>query len=353
LAHQGRKGDDDFTSLREHAQLLGQHAGLPVRFVEDVAGPQALEAIRGLGPGEALCLENVRGLDDETRKAKPEEHARAGFVQALAQRADAFVDDAFSASHRSQASLVGFPLLLPSAAGPAMAKELVALEKASGDPEPPTVYVLGGAKVDDSIAVMRHNFATGKLDQALLTGLVGQLFLMARGHELGDTTHALMEKKGVLQHLPAAEKLLDEFDEGITTPIDLAARGKKGREDLWVEDLPTEHAILDIGKETIEDYADIIAQAGSIFMNGPAGVYEEPPFDQGQRAMLQAVRDAAGFSLLGGGHTTASIHKLGFAFDDFGHVSLAGGALMAYLTGEPLPAVEALKESQKRFAGKL
>jgi phosphoglycerate kinase len=349
LAHQGRKGDDDFTSLREHAQLLGQRAGVPAQFVDDVAGPEAQAAIKALQPGRALVLENVRGLDEETRKAKPEEHAKAHFVTELARLAQAYVCDAFPASHRSQASMVGFPLLLPSAAGPAMDRELTALDKASGNPEPPAIYVLGGAKPEDSIAVMRHNFASGKLDRALLTGLVGNLFLIARGHDLGQASMDVLEKKGILAQLPEAEKLLDEFDEGIVTPIDVAVKGKRGREDLWIEDLPSEHAILDIGKETVEDYTKDLAEAGSIFLNGPAGLFEEPPFDQGTRAILKAIAGSDAFSLLGGGHTTSSLHKFGYKFEDFGHVSLAGGALMAYLTGEPLPAVEALKESKRRF----
>lgn len=353
LAHQGRRGDEDYTSLREHAELLGKASGVPTRFVDDLAGPRALEAMKGLREGEAVVLENVRSHDDETRKAGPEEHARAGFVQALARHAHCFVNDAFPASHRAQASLVGFPLLLPSAAGPAMHRELVALEKASGDPEHPTVYVLGGVKPDDSIAVMRHNFATGKLDLALLTGLVGELLMVARGHELGPATMEILQRKGVLEHLPAAEKLLEEHDEGIITPEDVGVRGRHGREDPWAEDLPSEFPILDIGPATVERYTEHLAEAGSIFLNGPAGVFEEPPFDRGSRAMLQALKDSPGFSLLGGGHTTSSLGKLGFRHEDFGYVSLAGGALMAYLTGEPLPALEALKESARRFKGQL
>jgi phosphoglycerate kinase len=353
VAHQGRKGDDDYTSLREHAALLGKFSGVKVHFVEDVAGPKALQAIRDLKAGEALLLENVRGLDEETRKAKPEEHAKASYVQALAKEAQVFVNDAFSASHRSQASLVGFPQLLPSAAGPGLHRELVALDKASTNPEPPTVYVLGGAKPEDSIAVMEHNFGSGKLDVALLTGLVGELFMVARGHELGQTTMEILQKKGILQHLPAAEALLDAHDEGIITPEDVGVRGKRGREDLWAEDLPTEFPILDIGPATVERYTEEIAQAGSIFLNGPAGLFEEPPFDYGTKAILEAIGASEGFSLLGGGHTTASLTKFGLRHEDFGHVSLAGGALMAYITGEPLPAVEALKASKQRGQAKL
>ena len=353
LAHQGRRGDDDYTSLREHAALLGKFASVPVHFVDDTAGAKAVEAVQRVKQGEALVLENVRGLEEETKKGKPEDHAKATFVQALAKHAQAFVNDAFSASHRSQASLVGFPMLLPSAAGPGLDRELTALEKASGNPEPPTVYVLGGAKPEDSIAVMRHNFAQGKLDLALLTGMVGELFMVARGHELGQPTMELLQRKGVLEHLPAAEKLLEEYDEGIITAEDVGVRGKRGREDLWTEDLPTEFPILDIGPATVERYTEELSQAGSIFLNGPAGLFEEPPFDFGTKALLTAIKESEGFSLLGGGHTTSSLTKFGHRFEDFGHVSLAGGALMAYLTGEPLPAVEALKASKGKFQGRL
>jgi len=353
LGHQGRKGGEDFASLREHASLLGRFAGVEVGFVDEVVGPKASQAIHGLRDGQALMLENVRGLDDETKKAKPEEHARAAFIQALAKEAQVYICDAFSAAHRAQASLVGLPLLLPSIAGPGMARELIALDKATSNPEPPSVYVLGGAKPEDSIAVMEHNFGTGKLDTALLTGLVGELFLVARGNELGKPTMELLERRKILDLQPAAEKLLDEHDDGIVTPIDVAVKTREGRQEVWVEDLPAEGPVLDIGKETLADFALTLADAGSIFFNGPAGLYEEPPYDLGTRGLLEAVKDSPAFSLIGGGHTTASLAKFGLREQDFGHVSLAGGALLAYITGEPLPAVEALKASAAKFKGRL
>ena len=354
IGHQGRKGDDDFTSLKEHAEKLAEFSKVPVHFVDDVYGEKALSAMKTLESGEALMLENVRGVDAETKKGDRAAHARAPHVEALAKVADVMVNDAFSAAHRAQATLVGFAERLPNAAGLQMDRELTALAKAVDDPEPPAVYFLGGAKPEDSIAVMRANFTKGTLDTALLGGVVANLFLVARGQELPESSLDFMRKKGVMDLLPQAEKLLEDFDAGIVTPEDVAVRNTKGeRVNLWIEDLPGDGGpVLDIGDETIASYREIIADAGSLMMNGPAGLYEEAPFAKGTKAVLQAFADSDAFSLMGGGHTITAIGQFGFTDADFGYVSLAGGALMSYLTGETLPAVEALRASKAKFGGK-
>lgn len=366
LAHQGRKGDADFTSLREHASALGEFAKAPVAFVgtpekapvdeygEYVHGRTALSRVRDLRAGQALMLENVRALDDETRKAKAAQHAQAPFVKALAGVAQGFVNDAFSAAHREQASLTGFTELLPSAAGLTMDRELTALARAVDAPEAPCVYFLGGSKPEDSIAVMSANFRKGTLDTALLGGLVANLFLVARGQELGKPSLELLQRKGIMGLLPQVETLLDAYDAQIVTPVDVVIKDGHGTpQALWVEDLPQNHPILDIGPETIQMYVEEIEGAGSLMMNGPAGLYEEPPFDKGTRAILDAFAQSDAFSLLGGGHTVTAIGEFGRSLDDFGYVSLAGGALMAYLTGEALPAVEALKRNKLNFGHRL
>ncbi|HUR68191.1 MAG TPA: phosphoglycerate kinase [Candidatus Thermoplasmatota archaeon] len=365
LAHQGRKGDADFTSLREHAEVLDTFTACKVSFVgtpdkapveeygEYIGGRAALARIKDLPAGHALMLENVRALDDETKKGKPHDHAQAPFVKALAAVSQGFVNDAFSAAHRAQASLVGFTELLPSAAGLTMDRELTALARSVDAPEPPAVYFLGGSKPEDSIAVMRANFTKGTLDTALLGGLVANLFLVARGHEIGKPSRELLEKKGILQLLPEAEKLLEEFDAQIVTPVDVVVKDGHGvPQTLWVEDMPVNHPIVDIGAETIAMYVEEINAAGSLMMNGPAGLYEEPPYDKGTRAVLNAFAHSDAFSLLGGGHTITAIGEFGLKFEQFGYVSLAGGALMAYLTGEALPAVEALKSNKAKFSHK-
>lgn len=353
LAHQGRKGDDDFTGLAEHARLLGRFAGREVAFVDDVAGPKALAAVAALRPGEALVLENVRFLDDETAKGTIEDHAKRPFVVELAKRCDLYVNDAFSAAHRSQASLVGFAPLLPSVAGPTMRRELEALERVTKEPGRPAVAFLGGAKPEDSIALMRHGFDAGTLDSALVGGLVGELFLVARANDLGAPTRSILEKKGVLAHLAAAQELLDEHDERVVTPVDVGVRTPTGREDVWVEELPAKGPILDIGPETILESGRVLREAGCIIVNGPAGAYEEKGFERGTRAVLDAVRASAGFSLIGGGHTVTALERFGISHDEFGYVSLAGGALVQYLCGKTLPAIEALRVSKTRFAGKV
>ena len=366
LAHQGRKGDADFTSLREHAEVLDSFTKCKVHFVgtppgtpveqygDHIWGEKALSAIKTLKPGEALMLENVRALDDETKKGKAADHAAAPFVKALASAAQGYVNDAFSAAHRAQASLVGFTELLPSAAGLTMDRELTALAQAVDAPEPPAVYFLGGSKPEDSINVMKANFSKGTLDTALLGGLVANLFLLARGHEIGKPSHELLEKKGILQLLPQVEDLLEAYDAQIVTPVDVVVKDGHGNpQTLWVEDLPVNHPILDIGPETIQMYVEEIEGAGSLMMNGPAGLYEEKPYDKGTRAVLEAFARTDAFSLLGGGHTITAIGEFDLTFEDFGYVSLAGGALMSYLTGETLPAVEALKKNREKFGSRL
>ena len=351
LAHQGRKGGDDFTSMREHAEVIDAATTCDVDFVADVAGPVALEAIKKMPKASALMLDNVRGLDEENKKGTPEQMAQFSYVRTLANVAQYYVNDGFSVAHRAQASNVGFPELLPSAAGVVMDRELTALAQAVDEPEAPLVYVLGGAKPEDSIAVMKANFASGKLDSALLGGLVGELFMVARGHDLGSATMAVLERKGVLDLLPQAKDLIDAYDDGILTPQDVAVKTPEGRQDVWIEDLPTKNVVLDIGPATAEQYAAAIREAGSLMMNGPMGFYEEAPFDQGTRAVIDAFAKSDAFSLMGGGHTVTALQQFGHRFEDFGHVSLAGGALLAYLSGEALPGVEALKRSAARVRG--
>ncbi len=350
LAHQGRQGSDDYTSLAEHARILDDATTATITFQPSVHDAPALAAISGVMPGAALMLENVRGLDDENAKGTPEALANTAFVKDLAKIADYFVNDAFSAAHRAQTSLVGFAEVLPSAAGVAMDRELTALANAVSAPADPSVYFLGGAKPEDSIAVMQHNFSRGVLDTALLGGLVGELFLVARGHKLGKPTMELLERKGILKLLPEAEALLAEYDYAILTPVDVAMKnGHNEYETAWIENLPINHPILDIGPETMAAYRKEILEAGSLMMNGPAGLYEEPPFDKGTRAILEAFRESKAFSLLGGGHTTTALHAFGHEFSDFGYVSLAGGALMSFITGKKLPAVDALERAAARY----
>lgn len=350
LAHQGRPGKPDFTSLEQHAEVLGGVLGTEVAFVPHIDDDEALTAASKVSPGEVLVLDNVRRAKGETEQVPAEVHAERKWVRRLAGEAEAFVLDAFSAAHRSHASLVGFPLLLPSAVGPLMGAELDALSKVTSDDGGERVLVLGGAKVEDSLKVLNHHLEGGLVDTALVGGLVGELFLQARGHKLGPATEAVLEKNGATAFLSLAEALVEKYDAQVLGPIDVAADVGGEREDLFVEALPAAHKLLDIGPETAATFVKAIRAADTVVMNGPMGAYEQEPFAHGTREVLEACKASDAFTLLGGGHTVTALEHFGMTFDDFGHVSLAGGALITYLTGDPLPAVTALEESARRFA---
>lgn len=350
LGHQGRPGRDDFTSLEQHAGLISQQIAPEVRFVPHVDDADALSAVESVEPGEVLLLENVRKADGEIENLRPEEHAERAWVRRLAGGADAFVLDGFSVSHRSHASIVGFPLLLPGCAGPLMQRELDALERVEEpDREDRRVLILGGTKVDDALDVIEHHLESQLADLVLTGGIVGEAFLHGRGTDLGDATIAVMDKHGAFDRMDQVEDLMDRFDERIATPVDLAY-GDDGRLDLALDDLPVETPILDIGPETAETYAQEVHDADAVVFNGPLGAYERDGFATGTERVLNAMATADAFTLLGGGHTVTAMERAGWRRDDFSHVSLAGGALVTYLTGGRLPGLQGLAESARRFA---
>ena len=203
LAHQGRKGDPDFIPLKQHAEILGKVLGKPVKYVDDVFGEKAKNAIKSLKNGEILVLENVRTFDGETKKGTPEEHAETEFVKNLAPLADLFVNDAFAAAHRAHVSIVGFTAVLPSAAGRIMERELKSLSRVLENPEKPCVFVLGGAKADDSLEISRYVLSNNIADYVLTGGVVGHVFLAAKGVNLGKPntvsyTHLTLPTKRIV-----------------------------------------------------------------------------------------------------------------------------------------------------------
>lgn len=342
LAHQGRKGDPDYTSLREHAQILGQILKSPVKFVPDIFGDQAKNAIKTLHDGEILVLENVRSWDGETKNGTPQQHAKTPLVQNLAPLADLFVNDAFAAAHRAHVSIVGFTAVLPSAAGRIMQRELTSLEKALETPEHPCVYVMGGAKADDSLEVSKYVLANGVADFVLLGGVTGQLFLAAKGVNLGKDNMAFLAKKDLTKFTPGIKDLLDKYPDKIVLPVDLAIEVDGKRKEIDIAQLPTDSGVFDIGKKTVENFTAIINQAQSIVLSGPLGVYENPQFNYGTKTVFTAIAESHAFTLVGGGNTIAAINEYGLT-DKISYISTAGGALIEFLMGKKLPGVAALE----------
>jgi phosphoglycerate kinase len=347
LAHQGRPGDPDFAPLKQHAEFLSKVLGKPVKYVDDLFGEKAQKAIKQLKSSEVLVLENVRTYPDELKKGTPEEQAKSEFVQKLAPLADVFVNDAFSAAHRAQISIVGFTAVLPSVAGRIMERELKALTKAVERPEKPCIYILGGAKADDALKISTYILRNDIASQVLTGGVVGHLFLAAKGFDLGRPNMEFLQKKELISFIPGVKKLIEEYPQRIEVPMDIAVEVDKKRKEILANQLPSDYPIFDIGANTIERYSKIIKNAKSIVFSGPVGVFEKKEFETGTRKIFEAIASSKAFSLIGGGDTVSAAEKFGLA-QKMGYISTAGGALIEFLMGEKLPGVVALEEAAKR-----
>ncbi len=311
LSHQSRPGEDDFTTLEKHAKTIERALGRKVDYIDDLFGSTARWAIKEAEPGDVLLLENVRFYSEEYMSMDSEKAAKTHLVRKLAPLFDAYINDAFSMAHRSQPSIVGFPKVLPSYTGLSMEKELEALDMDGA--ERPRIFVLGGAKPEDTLRAIDAALSNKRADKILTTGIVGNLFA---------------DKKG------KASDLLEKYD-SIEVPNDFISRNVEK-----IEPGEADGKAVDIGDETIERYSKILKKAGTAVVNGPAGVYEEG-FERGTMEVFNAATEA-NFSVAGGGDTSAAIKKLGIK--KFDHISSGGKAFVSLLSGERLPALEVLKE---------
>ncbi|NYZ78288.1 phosphoglycerate kinase, partial [Candidatus Micrarchaeota archaeon] len=349
LAHQGRPGDVDFVSLAQHAALLSKHVKKKVKFVDDLFGSRALNEIKKLKNGKLLLLENTRFCSEELLDAPAERLAQTLFVKTLASAANAFVNEAFSVSHRKQASIVGFPELLPSYAGIALEREVAALERVTANPERPVVLVLGGNKPDDCIKILNNFLDKNIVDKALLGGLIGELALLAQGRDLG-TQREFLEEKGFVKLLPAVKTFLEKHGAKVELPRDLAFADSDGiRVEVSVEQAASLHRLVgDVGSKTAGAYSSALKQAKTVFFKGTLGEFEQPAFELGTRIALKSIADSKAFSVIGGGSLAVAIEKFGFNKKKFSHASNAGGALISFLAGEKLPGLAALEKASAK-----
>ncbi|WP_435144725.1 phosphoglycerate kinase [Halobaculum sp. P14] len=346
MAHQGRPGRDTFVSLEQHADILADHAGVDVDFVADTYGDDALAAIRSFDAGDVLLLENTRMTDDELPEKPPEAHAESAFVETLAPEFDAYVNDAYSAAHREHASIVGFPLRLPSYAGRVMEAEYeantaIASREFDGD----VTMVVGGTKATDVIGVMEALDET--VDQFLLGGVAGELFLRAAGYPVGHDVDTDLFDDQWERNEDTIRAVLDERRDQIRLASDLAYEDDDGdRAEVAVDDVDEkQQAFLDVGSDTVADYEPVIHGSDAVFVKGALGVFEDERFSVGTVGVLSAIAETDCFSVVGGGDTSRAIELYGLDEDDYSHVSIAGGAYIRALTGEPLPAVELLERN--------
>ncbi len=340
LAHQGRKGQADCVSLKQHAESISEKIEKEVKLVS--WDSDYVSAIGEMQPGEIILLENVRFNDREEQEFTADEAGKVEWVQKIAAACQTFVQDSLSVCHRSQPSVVGFASL-PSFVGPVLESELKALEHFDKG-ERPAVFVLGGAKVHDSISLMQTLLEKGKADAICVGGLLGELFLKAKGISLGDKDR-FFEEKGLNGAVEQAKQLLSQYSESIVIPIDVAIMNDYDeREELMAEELPKENMIYDIGMETAGLFKESLKKAKLIVMNGPMGVFEKMEFEAGTKKLFEAISKSRAFSIIGGGDTEAALEEMGLSPGQFSHVSLAGKALLLYLTGKDLPGLSVLKK---------
>jgi phosphoglycerate kinase len=347
LAHQGRKGDPDFIPLKQHSEILSKILGKPVRYVDDLYGEKAKAAIQNLKGGEILVLENVRTFGLETKEGTPEEHAKTELVKNLAPLASFFVNDAFAAAHRAHVSMIGFAAVLPSVAGRIMERELKSLGKVLEKPEKPCVFILGGAKGDDSLEISKYVLDNRIADYVLTGGVVGQVFLAAKGVDLGGQNMEFLKKQELMDLIPGIRELEQKYPDRIKVPKDVAVEVNKRRKEIPVEKLPTDYSMFDIGAKTVEEYAKIIKNAKTIVVSGPMGVYENSEFRFGTRRILEEIVNSTAYSLAGGGHTIGALQEFKLV-SRISYVSTAGGALIEFLMGKKLPGVAALEKAAAR-----
>ena len=343
LAHQGRPGSDDFTGLAPHADRLSELLDRDVEYVDVTFSSAAREIVSNLEDGECVVLENTRFYSEEYMEFEPERAAKTHLVDGLSPALDVYVNDAFAAAHRSQPSLVGFPTVLPGYAGRVMDEELDVLGNIEETDEPRT-YVLGGAKVPDSIDVAWSVLEKGLADHVLTAGVVGNVFLIADGVDLGDASSDFIYDQGYWDEIDRAKDLLDAYGEKIALPRDVAVERDGERYEVGVNALPLgdDEAAMDVGDSTLAYYERILEESETVILNGPAGVFEDECFQKGTVELFGEATDVE-TSIVGGGDTASALRHLGVS--GFSHVSTGGGAALKMLTAEPLPAVTALENA--------
>jgi phosphoglycerate kinase len=340
LAHQGRPGGDEFTDLEAHARRLDELVDASIEYCDSTFSSDARNRISRLDPGSAVLLENTRFYSEEYMSLDAEKAAKTYLVERLSPALDAYVNDAFATSHRSQPSIIGFPQRLPAYAGRVMEREIDVLGNIAQSPEP-RIYVLGGAKVDDSIDVARSVLERGLADGVLTAGLVGNAFLLADGVSLGAASAAVVSERSH-EAVKQAGDLLDDFSHRIYMPRDIAVEQDDERIELNLDELPTDRPAMDIGARTVAAYAEILGDAGTAILNGPAGVFEDDRFETGTLELYRSATRAEK-SIVGGGDTASALRKLDI-LEGFDHVSTGGGAALQLLSGETLVGIEALDQ---------
>jgi phosphoglycerate kinase len=355
LAHQGSDIEyQNYYTTEPHSKVLAELLGREVKFIPDVCGPAAQEAISALKDGEILLLDNVRFMAEEQTlfelklQLTHAQQAQTTLVRKLAPLADLYVCDAFAAAHRDQPSLCGFEQVLPSAMGRLFEQEYCVVSGLMEEPQRPCTFVLGGAKIADAFLMLRSVLEKGAADHVLTGGLVGNILLAAAGEEIGAGSLAFIEKSGYTGFIETAKELLARYRDKIVLPLDAAWTKDGIRHEAAVGSIGADVGLTDIGRATAEHYQQIIRSSKTVFVNGPMGVFEQPETELGTRMVWDALGDTPAYTVVGGGDSITATTKYEKT-DKIDYICTGGGALIRFLTGEELPVVKALRYAAAKW----
>ncbi|NMA77140.1 MAG: phosphoglycerate kinase [Actinomycetales bacterium] len=344
ISHLGRpKGTpEEKYSLKPVVGRLGELLGQDVAFATDTVGASAQEAVNGLADGQVAVLENLRFNAGETAKQDQE---RLAFARELAALGDAFVSDGFGVVHRKQASVYELATLLPSAAGELVLGEVESLRKVTDSPERPFVVVLGGAKIADKLGVI--DSLLGKADRILIGGGMAYTFQKAKGLEIGQSLLDESKLDVVREYMQRAEASGVELVLPVDTVVAPEFSADAPATVVAVDQMPADQEGMDIGPETAKLFGEKIADAATVFWNGPMGVFEFESFARGTTSVAEDLSQAEGYTVVGGGDSAAAVRTLGFDESLFSHISTGGGASLELIEGKELPGISILEEDAK------
>ncbi|MDE1763731.1 MAG: phosphoglycerate kinase [Thaumarchaeota archaeon] len=346
MSHQGRVGNKDYTSMENHAKVLEQILGRKIKYVEDVIGSDAQNEIKNMKDGDIILLDNVRLCAEENYEFSASDASKTIMVTRLSKLFDLCVLDSFPSSHRAHPSIIGFAHVLPACAGRLVEREVRKLDEIMTVAKGPHVVVLGGSKVIDRLEAIKELIQNGRADQVMLTGVIANVFLRAQGRikfPLG-----IKREEEVVQK---AHSLIGEYPDVFSVPVDIAVERNGKRVEMDVRELVKGDSVYDLGPKTVEYYLKSIQGAGTVFMSGPAGFFENENFKFGTEELLKGVANSFATTIVSGGHLTAALKRYGLA-EKINHISTAGGALVLYLTGTKLPMIQALEEAAGRYGTK-
>lgn len=359
IAHQGDTLDyQNLIPLAEHAEILSRLSGRKIAYIDDVCGPAAIDAVKKLKEGEAVVLGNLRYLGEELTafekevKLTPTQMLDTWLVRSLAPHFDLYVNDAFAAAHRSSPSMVAFQEILKTAGGRQLVDEYTALSNIASHPVHPCVFVLGGGKISDAFGMMRHVLENNTADKILCGGITALVMLLAQKKELGETTRRFLADRDLTHFIDEAEQLLAKWSDRFVVPVDLAYDLDGKRAEADVSDIVASSELQgklfpDLGQKSIERYKAELAKAASVFVNGPAGVYEDARFELATKEIWNGIATCSAYTVIGGGDTITAATKF-TKLEQYSYVCTAGGAMVRFLSGKNLPLIVAMEKAWER-----